>query len=345
MVKSIYFVTGIILCIGCNHGGFGSFDIEQNGYAVIDADGGDGGDGGDSGDTEDTDDTDDTGDIDTATDTPHEYWYLRCNSTSWNLDEISQMVDTDDANIKTLIFDVTEEWVVTGMDNCSITRTEQEGQWYPGLRFYSVIPDPIAVPGTSDLFLSFAQFAVDYPQLGTYQATLDLGGETLTIAPLSEGPSCSDGVQNGDESDIDCGGSRCNGCQDGKLCLVNGDCLSNACDDGICYTPVGACDETIAIDLGELGQDTTVSTNACVKVAAEYTNGWDTPPRNNKNNSGGGYPIPFAWENACSGNSGSGELTRDWQSTFLYNISADCATLINLQGNGADEITLRYYSL
>ena len=43
-------------------------------------------------------------------------------------------------------------------------------------------------------------------------------------------PNCFDGVQNGDETDVDCGGSLngCDGCAAMEGCLVNDDCLGDA---------------------------------------------------------------------------------------------------------------------
>src|SRR5688572_23304953 len=48
------------------------------------------------------------------------------------------------------------------------------------------------------------------------------------------GDTCSDGVQNGDETDVDCGGPDCSPCADGGACLVDGDCESGTCDNGTC---------------------------------------------------------------------------------------------------------------
>lgn len=47
---------------------------------------------------------------------------------------------------------------------------------------------------------------------------------------------CSDGVVNGDETDVDCGGSLCSGCAVGQMCGGNADCASNYCSGGICQT-------------------------------------------------------------------------------------------------------------
>lgn len=53
----------------------------------------------------------------------------------------------------------------------------------------------------------------------------------------SGGPTCSDGLENGDESDIDCGGG-CMPCKDGQRCDDSGDCESTACHYvGICVVP------------------------------------------------------------------------------------------------------------
>src|SRR4029079_4445692 len=44
--------------------------------------------------------------------------------------------------------------------------------------------------------------------------------------------SCIDGVRNGTETDVDCGGN-CNACADGQHCSVYTDC-SIVCVSGIC---------------------------------------------------------------------------------------------------------------
>jgi hypothetical protein len=42
--------------------------------------------------------------------------------------------------------------------------------------------------------------------------------------------TCSDGVKNGDETAVDCGGALCKKCSDGAGCAVGGDCKSNVCE-------------------------------------------------------------------------------------------------------------------
>ncbi len=53
---------------------------------------------------------------------------------------------------------------------------------------------------------------------------------------LCEPATCTDGVKNGSETAIDCGGS-CSPCADGKGCKVAADCTSSACKDAVCQAP------------------------------------------------------------------------------------------------------------
>ena len=57
-----------------------------------------------------------------------------------------------------------------------------------------------------------------------------LGG---TCAP----PSCNDGIQNGQETGMDCGGGGCTPCPAGQGCGFAGDCLSQVCLGGTCQVP------------------------------------------------------------------------------------------------------------
>jgi len=49
-------------------------------------------------------------------------------------------------------------------------------------------------------------------------------------------PTCNDSIKNQDETDIDCGGSICPQCEDGKICKTDNDCI-NKCDPSTnrCY--------------------------------------------------------------------------------------------------------------
>eukprot|EP00727_Mastigamoeba_balamuthi_P012678 m51a1_g8032 hypothetical protein (518) ;mRNA; r:32873-35046 len=59
-----------------------------------------------------------------------------------------------------------------------------------------------------------------------------------TCAP----PTCTDGVRNAGETDVDCGGQQCpERCADGKRCSGPADCASSSCRGGTCAAP--ACDD------------------------------------------------------------------------------------------------------
>ena len=55
-------------------------------------------------------------------------------------------------------------------------------------------------------------------------------------AGLCLAPACDDGVLNGDEVHLDCGGS-CPGCPPDSECTSDDDCSSRLCVDGACTTP------------------------------------------------------------------------------------------------------------
>jgi hypothetical protein len=92
--------------------------------------------------------------------------------------------------------------------------------------------------------LSFAAACAD---LGGLSNTTSDAGVTTDGQPLADASgggadhalgeasnlTCSDGVQNGTETDIDCGG-ECPPCAVGKHCDVNGSCGAGICAKGIC---------------------------------------------------------------------------------------------------------------
>jgi len=53
-------------------------------------------------------------------------------------------------------------------------------------------------------------------------------------AGVCEAASCTDSLQNGDESDVDCGGGTCPACGDAAGCSVATDCVSLVCTGNVC---------------------------------------------------------------------------------------------------------------
>src|SRR5258707_6802 len=54
-----------------------------------------------------------------------------------------------------------------------------------------------------------------------------LAGTSGCIVTVSN--SCLDGVLDGTESDVDCGGAVCALCGEGRHCVVNADCSGGTC--------------------------------------------------------------------------------------------------------------------
>ncbi len=78
-------------------------------------------------------------------------------------------------------------------------------------------------------------------------------------------PSCSDDKKNGDETDVDCGGS-CDKCANNEHCDEDSDCMSNHCDDGICKAKV----KVSCTDDKKNGDETDVDCGgSCGKCAAD----------------------------------------------------------------------------
>ena len=63
--------------------------------------------------------------------------------------------------------------------------------------------------------------------------SLPLDTPDLTV-PVGFGPSCSNGIQDGNETDVDCGGQTCPACVGEKMCAHATDCQSGVCTNNIC---------------------------------------------------------------------------------------------------------------
>ena len=88
-------------------------------------------------------------------------------------------------------------------------------------------------------------------------------------------PSCSDGIKNGNETDVDCGGT-CPPCGTGQGCGVGADCTSGVCSGGTCQAP--SCSDGIKngnetdVDCGG-GTCPTCGTGQGCGVGADCTSG------------------------------------------------------------------------
>jgi hypothetical protein len=88
-----------------------------------------------------------------------------------------------------------------------------------------------------------------------------------TCAP----PSATDKVQNGDETDVDCGGKSTNApkCAAGKGCLVHADCESDGCDDQHRCAVTRSCTQTNGgrtCGSGEVGEPGAKHESCCLSL-------------------------------------------------------------------------------
>ncbi len=186
----------------------------------------------------------------------------------------------------------------------------------------------------------FAKSIVTRPDVTVTHVAFECS--SVVQEPLEE--TCSDGVFNQNESDVDCGGTCGATCLTGADCNANEDCVSDSCVMGVCNTPAGSCSEASAQDMGGHGASITVSNNACLRVRDGYPDWWGTRLMQLQTLDGGSYPIPYTWESTCTGGGGSGLITGDWQSHIVGPTSDECATVISLAGNGLGLVSLRYYA-
>ncbi|MDC0716620.1 lamin tail domain-containing protein [Nannocystis bainbridge] len=78
----------------------------------------------------------------------------------------------------------------------------------------------------------------------TTSSTTDVSTDT-TDGTTAAAESCKDGLQNGDETDIDCGGAACPACPDGDACVLDDDCAGHSCIDGSCGPVPATCDDEL----------------------------------------------------------------------------------------------------
>lgn len=70
----------------------------------------------------------------------------------------------------------------------------------------------------------------------------------LDVCYTVSGPSCSDLIKNGSETDVDCGGPTCSPCVDGLACVIATDCAHNACGPAsTCVAPPTCTPSTVAL--------------------------------------------------------------------------------------------------
>ncbi len=89
-------------------------------------------------------------------------------------------------------------------------------------------------------------------------------------------PNCSDELKNQDETDIDCGGTTCAPCAEGKSCKLNRDCVKGFCADGVCNADKKLSgDFSLSINKVEYAKNEVTGATKVTSVTVSVTNGLD----------------------------------------------------------------------
>jgi hypothetical protein len=121
----------------------------------------------------------------------------------------------------------------------AVPNTAGTGQWTAGDPFTGVQSNYY---WTSTTYAGSAAYAWD---VGLYYGFIEVSGKGATLyvwavrggdSGAGSDPTCTDGVKNGDETGVDCGGS-CGVCGAGQMCTQHSDCQSRVCSGGLCEAP------------------------------------------------------------------------------------------------------------
>jgi hypothetical protein len=99
-------------------------------------------------------------------------------------------------------------------------------------------------PGLVQCGAACVALASDPSNCGACGTTCAPGSRCVNGTCVAD-PTCSDGVQNGQETDVDCGGPNCPKCADGKKCASGSDCVSGVCSAGVCAQPPATCSDGV----------------------------------------------------------------------------------------------------
>ena len=112
--------------------------------------------------------------------------YLLCSATSWDTNDRSRLVETaPGSGLFTLNYEITQDWMVSSPDSCSIVETNQKNGWGSQQQRYAfragqsalvIVPDARALTPAQSSF-----FQVRYPAKGRFVATANWHNGTFLI--------------------------------------------------------------------------------------------------------------------------------------------------------------------
>jgi outer membrane protein assembly factor BamB len=104
--------------------------------------------------------------------------YLRCNSTSWDVSEVSRLKPSQSEDLRELSFEVKEPWMTEAGDDCVITETPDLNAWGNWQHYYGAQLSSLRVPESARLRLPAEPeenlyFKLRFPSLGRYRFVLN----------------------------------------------------------------------------------------------------------------------------------------------------------------------------
>jgi len=104
--------------------------------------------------------------------------YLRCNSTSWDVNEMSRLKPDAQNFLRELSFEVKESWMIEAGDDCVITETPDQNAWGAWQNYYGGQLSSLRVPDSARLRLQTdpnesVNFKLRFPTLGRYRFVLN----------------------------------------------------------------------------------------------------------------------------------------------------------------------------
>jgi hypothetical protein len=130
----------------------------------------------------------------------------------------------------------------------------------------------VDLPGAAPVDAGTTKDGEGSPQLADVSdAVADVLEASADAAPdieVTPPSSCTDGIWNGLETDIDCGGADCSACVPGQACEVPNDCSTGVCAEGACSH--ATCDDLVrngtetGVDCGGPDCDACASGQSCL---------------------------------------------------------------------------------
>ncbi|MEK7705266.1 MAG: hypothetical protein AAB426_09925, partial [Myxococcota bacterium] len=143
-------------------------------------------------------------------------------------------------------------------------------------------------------------------------------------------PSCTDGISNGHETGVDCGGGTCPSCPPGEQCTQGSDCLSGECL-GTCQAPIGCYAAEVCGNTSDDDCDGQIDESDCAATNT-YLTDWKNMGQVVDYVIFGDYPLYLetqagrgltrqSWGSACAGQTGS--VAPAEESTYCLGATSD----------------------